>query len=65
MHLGEVVEAMKSFVFPHSNIPMETRGKRADEYIQLLKKIWTDDVVKFEGEFYNIPASKLTLLQSK
>jgi probable F420-dependent oxidoreductase len=42
-----------------SNISMENRGKRADEYIQLLKKIWTDDVVEFKGEFYNIPASKI------
>jgi probable F420-dependent oxidoreductase len=42
-----------------SNIQLENRGKRADEYIQLLKKIWTDDVVEFKGEFYNIPASKI------
>jgi probable F420-dependent oxidoreductase len=42
-----------------SNISMENRGKRADEYIQLLKKIWTDDVVEFKGQFYNIPASKI------
>jgi alkanesulfonate monooxygenase SsuD/methylene tetrahydromethanopterin reductase-like flavin-dependent oxidoreductase (luciferase family) len=25
----------------------------------MLKKIWTDDVVEFEGQFYNIPASKI------
>jgi probable F420-dependent oxidoreductase len=42
-----------------SNISMENRGKRADEYIQLLKKIWTDDVVEFKGQFYNMPASKI------
>jgi alkanesulfonate monooxygenase SsuD/methylene tetrahydromethanopterin reductase-like flavin-dependent oxidoreductase (luciferase family) len=42
-----------------SNISLENRGKRADEYIQLLKKIWTDDVVEFKGEYYNIPASKI------
>jgi alkanesulfonate monooxygenase SsuD/methylene tetrahydromethanopterin reductase-like flavin-dependent oxidoreductase (luciferase family) len=42
-----------------SNILLENRGKRADEYIQLLKKIWIDDVVEFKGEFYNIPASKI------
>jgi probable F420-dependent oxidoreductase len=42
-----------------SNILLENRGKRADEYIQLLKKIWTDDVVEFKGEFYNVPASKI------
>lgn len=42
-----------------SNISLENRGKRADEYIQLLKKIWTDDVVEFKGRFYDIPASNI------
>ena len=42
-----------------SDIPFQYRGKRADEYIQILKRIWTDDVVEFKGEFYNIPASKI------
>jgi hypothetical protein len=27
--------------------------------LQVLKKIWTDDVVEFKGKFYNIPASKI------
>ena len=42
-----------------SNIPLKDRGKRADEYIQLLKKIWTDDIVEFKGEYYNVSASKI------
>jgi probable F420-dependent oxidoreductase len=42
-----------------SGVPFEKRGKRQDEYIQILKKIWTDDVVEFKGQFYNIPASKI------
>jgi len=42
-----------------SCIPFENRGKRQDEYLQILKKIWTDDVVEFKGQFYNIPASKV------
>ena len=42
-----------------SNISLKDRGKRADEYIQLLKKIWTDDVVEFKGQYYSIPASKI------
>lgn len=40
-----------------SNVPFNGRGKRADEFIQVLKKIWVDDVVEFKGEYYNIPAS--------
>ena len=42
-----------------SNIPFKDRGKRADEFIQTLKRIWTDDGVEFKGKFYNIPASKI------
>ena len=42
-----------------SGIPYKDRGARADEYMQMLKRIWTDDVVEFRGKFYNIPASKI------
>jgi probable F420-dependent oxidoreductase len=42
-----------------SNIPFENKGKRADEFIQALKKIWTEDIVEFKGNYYNIPASKI------
>jgi alkanesulfonate monooxygenase SsuD/methylene tetrahydromethanopterin reductase-like flavin-dependent oxidoreductase (luciferase family) len=35
------------------------RGERADEFIQVIKKIWTDDIVEFKGKYYNIPASKI------
>ena len=41
------------------NIPFKQRGKRAIEFVEALKKIWTEDVVEFKGEFYNIPASKI------
>ena len=42
-----------------SAIPFKGRGKRADEFIQVLKKIWADDVVEFNGDYYSIPASKI------
>jgi probable F420-dependent oxidoreductase len=42
-----------------SGIPYRQKGARADEYMQALKRIWTEDVVKFKGQFYNIPASKI------
>jgi probable F420-dependent oxidoreductase len=45
--------------FDVSGIPFRHRGARADEYLQVLKRIWTDDVVEFRGQFYNIPASKI------
>ena len=31
-----------------SDIPFQYRGKRADEYVQILKRVWTDDVVEFK-----------------
>lgn len=42
-----------------SNIPFQNRGNRADEFVQVLKRIWTDDVVEFKGKYYSIPASKI------
>lgn len=45
--------------FQVSNIPFNNKGKRADEFLQVLKKIWTDEVVEFKGQFYSIPASKI------
>ena len=42
-----------------SGIPYKYRGKRANEFLQMLKRIWTDEVVEFNGQFYSIPASKI------
>jgi len=42
-----------------SNIPFKDRGERAEEFIQILKKIWNDDIVEYKGKYYNIPASKI------
>ena len=42
-----------------SGIPYRQKGARADEYMQVLKRIWTDEVVEFKGQFYNIPASRI------
>ena len=41
------------------NIPFKYRGKRAIEFVEVLKRTWMDDVVQFKGEFYNVPASKI------
>jgi probable F420-dependent oxidoreductase len=42
-----------------SGVPYKDKGTRADEFIQSLKKIWSDEIVEFKGQFYNIPASKI------
>jgi probable F420-dependent oxidoreductase len=37
--------------------PWQDRGKRADESIEVLKKIWTSDPVEFQGKHYRIAKS--------
>jgi hypothetical protein len=36
---------------------MKKRGAMADEFLQVLKAIWTTNPVKFEGKFYRVPES--------
>ena len=40
-----------------ANIPYEKRGERANEILDVIKKVWKDDVVEYNGEFYKIPRS--------
>jgi probable F420-dependent oxidoreductase len=34
------------------------RGRRADEMIALMRRLWSEDTVEFHGEFYDIPPVK-------
>ena len=36
---------------------MKVRGARADEFIQVLKAIWTTDPVEYQGRFFSLPKS--------
>ena len=36
---------------------MKQRGARADEFLQVLKAIWTTNPVEFRGKFYSVPRS--------
>ncbi len=36
---------------------MKQRGAMADEFLQVLKAIWTTNPVKFEGKFFRVPES--------
>ena len=36
---------------------MKQRGAMADEFIQVLKAIWTTNPVEFQGKFYQVPKS--------
>ena len=40
---------------------LKGRAKRADEFISVLKAIWTTDPVEFKGEFYTVPKSYIGL----
>ena len=34
-------------------VPFETRGKRLDELIAVMRKLWTGDAVSYQGEIFN------------
>ncbi|MDG2114513.1 MAG: TIGR03619 family F420-dependent LLM class oxidoreductase [Actinomycetota bacterium] len=40
--------------FAALGVPFAERGKRTEECIEIYKRCWTDDVVDFSGEFYDI-----------
>ena len=43
--------------FDAVGVSMKGRGQRADEFISVLKAIWTTDPVEFHGKFYQVPKS--------
>ena len=36
------------------NVPWPQRGRRTDEYLEVLRTLWSDDTSQFEGEFYSL-----------
>jgi len=44
-----------------TNSDITTRGAMADEFIPLLKTIWTTNPVEFHGKFFNVPKSYIDL----
>ena len=43
--------------FQAAGVPFEKRGERADEFLQVLNKIWYDGTVEHNGKYYSIPKS--------
>jgi probable F420-dependent oxidoreductase len=41
--------------FIATGVSKERRGRRADEFVEVLRTLWTDDVVEHAGEFYHVP----------
>ncbi len=38
-------------------VSMKERGRRTDEFVRVLKAIWTTDPVEFQGGYYRVPRS--------
>lgn len=45
--------------FDVCNVPFAQRGKRTDEYIGVLRTLWTTDPSEHHGEFYDLPSCAL------
>ncbi|MEE8200135.1 MAG: LLM class F420-dependent oxidoreductase [Candidatus Acidoferrales bacterium] len=43
--------------FDATGADAKRRGPRADEFLQVLKAIWTTDPVEFQGKFFRVPKS--------
>jgi probable F420-dependent oxidoreductase len=41
-----------------AGVSKRRQGHRADEFLAALRRLWTDETVAHEGEFYRIPASR-------
>jgi probable F420-dependent oxidoreductase len=39
--------------------PFEQRGARTDEYLQVMRSLWTEDVSSFDGEHYTLPSCRM------
>ncbi|HLF40596.1 MAG TPA: LLM class F420-dependent oxidoreductase [Acidimicrobiia bacterium] len=40
-------------------VPWEGRGARADDYLQILKTLWTDETSSFQGEVASLPECRM------
>ena len=47
--------------FDAVGVPMGSRAGMADEFLQALKAVWTDNPVEFEGDHFQIPASYIDI----
>ena len=45
--------------FAASGAAYEGRGRRAEEFLEALRALWTEEVTSFRGDFYEIPAARM------
>ena len=41
------------------NVPFAKRGKRTDEYLDVMKALWTTTPASYHGDFYDLPACNM------
>lgn len=41
------------------NTPFAKRGKRTDEYLQVMQSLWTNEVSSFKGDTYDLPPCRM------
>jgi probable F420-dependent oxidoreductase len=45
--------------FTATGATKRNQGRRAEEFIAVLKRAWTDEVVAYEGSFYHVPPTRM------
>jgi probable F420-dependent oxidoreductase len=45
--------------FDALNVPWERRGRRTDEYLEVLRTLWSDETSIYRGELYDLPACEM------
>ena len=45
--------------FDALNVPWEQRGKRTDEYLQVMKSLWTEETSSFRGDLYDLTPCRM------
>jgi alkanesulfonate monooxygenase SsuD/methylene tetrahydromethanopterin reductase-like flavin-dependent oxidoreductase (luciferase family) len=45
--------------FEALEVPFKTRGRRMDEALEIIRRLWTGEEISFQGEFFSLPPVKL------
>jgi probable F420-dependent oxidoreductase len=45
--------------FDAVDVSWPNRGKRTDEYIEVMRSLWTDDATSYSGEFYEVDKARM------
>ncbi len=45
--------------FRVSGVPFERRGARCRSYLEVMRRLWCDDVSEYKDEFYELPACRM------